>query len=405
MEGSASDILMARQPIFDKKLNVVAYELLYRSSGTQNFAHILDGNQATSEVLVSNFTSIFDNGNQHSVPAFINLTEDMISSQKLPSLDHEKIVLEVLESVQVTDEIINSLKNFAAAGYRIALDDFEYNPVYDPLLEIAHIVKVDLTLTRNAALASLVKQLKPFKVTLLAEKVETEEEFNYCAALGFRLFQGYFLSRPKIIEGRKISGNELVLLELLSALDNPKTSPGTLEKIIIRDPSLTFKLLRIVNSSRYALTKRIESLSQAIVLIGFDEIKKWTLLISLSSHSNQPSELTRQVLTASHMCESIAAHTPAVNASSAFLVGMLSRLHIVLSISEEELLQRLPMSDEIATALTHRSGVLGAILQNTEDYMAGKWDEMDADLNYALYADTYTESLQWSQETMSLMGR
>lgn len=402
MDAPSTDILMARQPIFDREMRVVAYELLYRSSGT-NAAQIFDGNQATSDVLVSNFTSIFDNGTQRSVPAFINLTEDIISSNKLPSLDNKQVVLEVLEDVEVTEAVVESIKNLAAAGYRIALDDFEYTPAHDPLLHLAQIVKVDLTITRGDDLVKLVQQLRPFKVALLAEKIETKEEFRQCIDLGFKLFQGYFLSRPQIIEGRKIADNEIVLLELMSALDDPRATPEMLEKIIIRDPNLTLKLLRIVNSSRYALVNKIESLSQAIVMIGLNEIKKWTALISLSNNSNKPSELTRQTLITSHMCELIAEQTPGVNASSAFLVGMLSNLHVVLDISKEELMERLPMSDEITSALTERAGPLGGILRNSENYMNAKWEELDGVIDCHLYVTAYNESVSWASETMQLM--
>lgn len=404
MEEQPNEILMARQPIFDKDLRVVAHELLYRSSGERNVANVFDGNQATCDVLVNNFTSIFDKGCQRTVPVFINLTEDLISGNKLPALDNKKVVLEVLEDVEVTEQVVDAVRHLAKAGYRIALDDFEYTPAHDPLLHLAHIVKVDLTITRGDDLIQLVKQLRPFKVALLAEKIETDEEFQQCLSLGFKLFQGYFLSRPQVVEGRKISDNELVLLELISALDDPQTTPETLESIIARDPNLTLKLLRIVNSSRYTLVQRIESLAQAIVLIGFAEIKKWATLISLSSGSSTPSELTLQTLTVSHMCEYIAEREPGSNSSSAFLVGMLSTVHTVLGISKEELLERLPMSEEITGALTDRTGSLGMILHNSENYMAAQWDDMLPNSDILLYREAYEASALWASESIGLMN-
>jgi len=313
-------------------------------------------------------------------------------------------VLEVLEDVEVTEQVVDAVRHLAKAGYRIALDDFEYTPAHDPLLHLAHIVKVDLTITRGDDLIQLVKQLRPFKVALLAEKIETDEEFQQCLSLGFKLFQGYFLSRPQVVEGRKISDNELVLLELISALDDPQTTPETLESIIARDPNLTLKLLRIVNSSRYTLVQRIESLAQAIVLIGFAEIKKWATLISLSSGSSTPSELTLQTLTVSHMCEYIAEREPGSNSSSAFLVGMLSTVHTVLGISKEELLERLPMSEEITGALTDRTGSLGMILHNSENYMAAQWDDMLPNSDILLYREAYEASALWASESIGLMN-
>lgn len=404
MEEQPNEILMARQPIFDKDLRVVAHELLYRSSGERNVANVFDGNQATCDVLVNNFTSIFDKGCQRAAPVFINLTEDLISGNKLPALDNKKVVLEVLEDVEVTEQVVEAVRHLAKAGYRIALDDFEYTPAHDPLLHLAHIVKVDLTITRGDDLVNLVHQLRPFKVALLAEKIETDEEFQQCLSLGFKLFQGYFLSRPQVVEGRKISDNELVLLELINALEDPQSTPEILESIIARDPNLTLKLLRIVNSSRYTLVQRIESLAQAIVLIGFAEIKKWATLISLSSGSSTPSELTLQTLTVSHMCEYIAHREPGSNASSAFLVGMLSTVHTVLGISKEELLERLPMSEEITDALTDRTGSLGMILHNSENYMAAQWDDMLPNSDILLYREAYEASALWASEAIGLMN-
>jgi len=400
MEDTSTDILMARQPIFDRELRVVAHELLYRSSTSLTAANVFDGNQATCDVLINHFTSIFDRGNQRQVPVFINLTEDLISGNSLPALDNKQVVLEVLEDVEVTPEVINAVRHLASAGYRIALDDFEYSPAHDPLLHLAHIVKVDLTITRGDDLVTLVNQLQPFKVALLAEKIETEEEFQTCVDLGFRLFQGYFLSRPQVIEGRKISDNELVLIELLAALDDPSTSPEHLEGIIARDPNLTLKLLRIVNSSRYALVQKVGSLAQAIVMIGFAEIKKWATLISLSSNSNKPSELTLQTLTTAYMCEMIAQRSNGINSSSAFLVGMLSTVHAMLGISKEELLERLPMSDDIVAALTDRSGVLGHVLFNTERYMIGEWDKLSQDIDLSLYREAYESSAMQATESL-----
>ena len=405
MEDTSTDILMARQPIFDRELRVVAHELLYRSPGNRTAANVLDGNQATCDVLINNFTSIFDRGNQQPVPVFINLTEDLLSGNRLPTLDSKQVVLEILEDVAITDEVITAVRHLVSAGYRIALDDFEYSPAHDPLLHLAHIVKIDLTITHRKDLATLVKQLQPFKVLLLAEKIETEAEFQACVDLGFKLFQGYFLSRPQVVEGRKISDNEMVLIELLAALDDPSASPHHLEGIILRDPNLTLKLLRIVNSSQFALVNKVQSLAQAIMMIGFVEIKKWATLISLSSNSNKPSELTLQTLTTAYMCEAVAQRSVGINASSAFLVGMLSTVHAMLGISKEELLERLPMSDDIVAALTDRSGTLGHILINAERYMAAEWDTISPDIDLSLYRDAYEDgAIQATKNLQKVSG-
>ncbi|MGB0734160.1 MAG: EAL and HDOD domain-containing protein, partial [Pontibacterium sp.] len=336
---SPNDILMARQPIYDCHLNVVAYELLYRSSSSNSSGEgnaEFDGNIATSAVLESNFTSIYDRGEDRVLPAFVNLTEEMLSSNTLPNFDRNLVVWEVLEDVEVTQGVVDSIRRYRDAGYRVALDDFEYAPKFDTLLEMANIVKVDLTLTSGKALNELVATLKPFRVTLLAEKIETQKEFETCVALGFKLFQGYFLSRPKIIEGKKLEGNQLTFIEILSELDNPHASPESLEAIVLRDPELTLKMLRIVNSSQYSLAKKIDRLAQAIGLIGLDEVRKWVTLLSMSSQPERSSELNREVLITAHMCELIANNSDHLSPKTAFLAGMLSNLDVMLGVPKSK---------------------------------------------------------------------
>jgi len=402
MENTLSDVLMARQPIFDRRLNVVAYELLYRSN-KQNVANVFDGNQATSDVLINSFTSIFDAGDIKTLPAFLNLPESFIKDDRLPAFPKELLVLEVLEDVAVTEETIAGVKRFVDAGYRVALDDFEYSPEYDPLLDMAHIVKIDLTQTKGQTLVQHVKKLQDFNVTLLAEKVETHEEFQLCMALGFKLFQGYFLSKPTIVEGRKLSGNEMVVVQLLAALEQPEISPQELEQIITRDPNLTFKLLKIVNSSLYALSSEIESISQAIVTLGLTEIKKWVTLISLSGNSGKPTELTRQILQTGRMCESVARQSNGIAPSTAFMTGLLSMMGAMLDITETEIFEQITVSDEIESAVRLQQGAAGQLLSNVKHYINGEFSAISDGPELDIYRCAYNDALEWAEESLQMM--
>ncbi|WP_027856045.1 EAL and HDOD domain-containing protein [Marinobacterium jannaschii] len=402
MENALSDVLMARQPIFDRRLNVVAYELLYRSN-KQNVANVFDGNKATSDVLINSFTSIFDAGDIKTLPAFLNLPESFVKDDRLPAFPKELLVLEVLEDVEVNEETIAGVKRFVDAGYRVALDDFIYSPEYDPLLDMAHIVKIDLTQTKGPTLIQHVKKLQDYNVTLLAEKVETHEEFQLCMALGFKLFQGYFLSKPTIVEGRKLSGNEMVVVQLLAALENPDISPDELQQIITRDPNLTFKLLKIVNSSLYALANEIESISQAIVTLGLSEIKKWVTLISLSGNNSKPTELTRQILQTGRMCESVARQGNVVTPSTAFMTGLLSMMGAMLDITETEIFEQIAVSEEIEQAVRHQNGPAGALLCNVRHYINGEFGLMSEDENQDIYRSAYSDALEWAEESLQMM--
>ena len=409
MTQSNDEILMARQPIYDKDLNVVAYELLYRCAKGRGPGSMFDGNRATSQILVSNFTSIFERGDVVSVPAFVNLTEDLLTFDNIPGLPNDQVVLEVLEDVAATDEVVSSVARLAKAGYRIALDDYEHHPSFEPLLELADIVKVDLTLTKGEELTRLVDTLAPFKVKLLAEKIETFEEFEETKALGFSLFQGYFLSKPTNIKGRKLKNNATVLTQLLSALEDPKTMPEDIERIIVQDPALSFKLLRIVNSSYYGLSREISSLAQAVVLIGLNDIKKWSTLISMSDSSQKPSDISRQALLISAMCESVAKETRLAQPGTAFLTGLLSMLHLLLDTDKNELLSSVSLSEEILFAIQQYQGALGDVLYACEAYVAGNWEAVESSIaaNKAIeerqLIEGYQNAIEWSQEAMSLM--
>ncbi|MBQ0757890.1 MAG: EAL domain-containing protein, partial [Amphritea sp.] len=199
---SDSQVLMARQPIFDRSQRVVAYELLYRDE--QDTEHALfRGTGATREVILNSYTSISDQGSLKRVPAFINLTRDLLISDDFPELPRKNIVIEILEDIKIDRELIIAVHRLAKSGYRIALDDFIYKPEAVPLLKLAHIVKVNVKDLNFDEVAEQVRLITPFKVTLLAEKIETVEMLEECNKLGFKLFQGHFLSKPKLVKGKK----------------------------------------------------------------------------------------------------------------------------------------------------------------------------------------------------------
>jgi EAL and modified HD-GYP domain-containing signal transduction protein len=198
----SSQVLMARQPIFDSQQKVVAYELLYRTEDAQEHA-LFSGSEATSEVLLNAFTSISDSGEQKRVPAFINLPRDLLVGKNLPEFSKKHIVLEILEDIEPDQEVIDAVKALHAEGYRMALDDFVYSPKFDEILKYCKIVKVDVMEHSSEELSKQVEHLKKQKVTLLAEKIENYEKLEECVDLGFKLFQGHFLSKPKLIKGKK----------------------------------------------------------------------------------------------------------------------------------------------------------------------------------------------------------
>ena len=397
-----SQVLMARQPIFDRNQKVVAYELLYRTEDAQGHA-LFSNSEATSEVILNAYTSISDSGELKRVPAFINLTRDILVGQQLPEVSKKHIVLEILEDIEPDEDVIKAVTKLHAEGYRIAMDDFVYDPKYDALLKLAHIVKVDVLDLGMEEVSKQVKELKKHKVTLLAEKIETHEQLEACVDLGFKLFQGHFLSKPKVVKGKKIQGSQVALMQLIQELQSSQATPEKLEELIIRDPALTYKLLRIVNSAGYSLVRQVESVAEAIVLLGLEQVKKWATLIAMSSNQEKPEELSRSLLIRGRMCEEIAQAQKLNNYGSYFMAGMMSGLHALLDIERESMLEQVPLGDDIKNAVSLGQGEIGQVLRNVVNYENGDWDLLPSDLDGTLYETAYKASLEWTQESMQAM--
>lgn len=408
MESNSNDgqILLARQPIFDKNLKVVACELLYRDELSGNSAIFADdgGSSATSAVVLNVYTSISQCGEIKHLPAFINLTRELIINGYLPKLPKDRVVLEILEDVEVDDQLIEAISQLAKQGYRIALDDFVYSPEYDPLLEIAHIVKVDVFDLNIEQVRDQIELLKPFNVTLLAEKIETHEMMNACIDLGFKLFQGYFLCKPQIVKGKKLESSHYALMKLIQELQNSKTTPARLEELIITDPVLSYRLLRIVNSASHTLVRQVNSISEAVVLLGLTQVRKWATLIAMTSANNKPDELYRIVLLRGRMCEIVAEQLSMSNTAAYFMAGMLSGLDALLDIDKTSLLSEIPLDDEIKAAIYSGDGIMGDVLNNVLNYEQGAWALLPSDLNTQIYDDAYRESLLWTQDAMQSLS-
>lgn len=398
-----SQVLMARQPIFDHKQRVVAYELLYRKEDAAE-ASFLDGSSAISEVLLNAFTSISDAGSVRKVPAFINLTYDIVVEGNIPELPRKEVVFELLEDVVVDEAFVNGVRNLVDQGYRIALDDFTYTPDYDPLLEMAQIVKLDVMQHNHAELVEQIKHIRPFKVTLLAEKIETHEKLEECVELGFKLFQGHFLSKPKVVKGRKVSTSQVALMRLLQELQKSSATPEVLEALIIQDPVLTYKLLRIVNSAANSLVRKVESVSEAIVLLGIPQVKKWATLIAMSANTEKPEELSRQLLIRGRMSEQVAERHKRPNAPSYFMAGMMSGLDALLDLERSMMLEQVPLGDDIKQAISDGSGEIGEVLKNVIHYEAGDWDLLPMNFDGDVYEASYREAVLWTKEAMQALA-
>jgi len=371
------EVYLARQPIFSKNKKVYGYELLFRGGMSNAFPDI-DGNTATSKLISNSFLSIGIERITGRKPAFINFTEDLLIKRIPLLLPKERVFVEVLEDVEPTEEVINACREITQKGFRIALDDFFYRAELEPLIALADTIKFDLRLTLIDELAEDVEKLSKHNVNLLAEKVETYEEFSRAVGIGFTLFQGYFFSKPEMIAGRDVSSSQMNLLEIMAEANKEDVSFGRLEEVIERDVSISYKLLRYINSVYFRRVNEISSIRQAIVLLGEKEIRRFLSLIAMAQlASGKPDELIRTSIIRAKFCELLGkASDVRIDSSELFTLGLFSLIDAVMDDSMEDLMGKIPLSEKIKQALVSGKGKISHYLKLAVSYEKGEWESV-----------------------------
>lgn len=396
-----TQVLVGRQPIYNQKLDVVAYELLYRDANNEDSAEFHDADQATTEVIINTFLEIGLQNITGQLPAYINLTRSYLLGEKTLPIQKDQIVLEVLENVEIDSQLVDSLRELSKQGYTIALDDYLYQEHHDELIKIADIIKIDVLSLSQDDIKHQVDILKKHDVTLLAEKIETQDIFEFCKSSGFDLYQGFFLSKPKTISGQQISTNRLPILRLMSMLYDENVEISDLENIINQDVSLSYRLLRYINSSFYGLRIKIESVNHALVLLGIIKIRHWISLICLTRIEDKPSYIITTALVRSRMCELLAEASGDRNSNSYFTVGLFSSLDALLDMTMEKILATMPLSEAIVQALLNGDGIMGAALNCTLQYERGNWEAVSfCELDISTIKDCYLQSIKWARDVM-----
>jgi EAL and modified HD-GYP domain-containing signal transduction protein len=399
-----SGILLARQPIFDAKLEVAAYELLHRSIDP-DVSSVVDGNEASSRVLLTAFGAVGISALTHGKPAFINFTEHLVINP--PPLDPAHLIIEVLEDVEPTPALLEGLHRLRAQGFRIALDDFEFRPGIEQLVELADIVKLDVLSLGDAGMRNQVRMLRNYPVKLLAEKIETWEVYNHCCDLGCVLFQGYFLARPQPVRGKRLVVGRHTLLKLMAEIAKPDVSPAVLAGTIATDPILSFNLVRFVNSPLYRRQRPIESLRDAVVHLGMDRVRGWCYLLLMAKIDGKPRELTRIAMGRARFCELLGVHIDSSAGPRCFILGMLSVLDAFFDQPLAVLLEELSLSDDLSAALLRHEGTLGAMLRAAIAYEGGDWDAVPwadlaaAGIGAAAVEQHYLDSVAWVDEALA----
>jgi EAL and modified HD-GYP domain-containing signal transduction protein len=379
------EIFIGRQPILDREQQLYAYELLFRR-GTQNSADVTDDLAATATVLSHVFSELGLEAALGPYLGFVNLDARMLASDAIELLPKDKFVLEVLETVDITPDVIKRCRELKDKGFTLALDDFvTFEERHRPLLDLADIVKVDLMGMDASALQRTVAALRPWKVKLLAEKVDDEAQVKACRELGFELFQGYYFARPTVIAGKKLSQSEMSLIRLLGLILDDAETPQ-LEGIFKQEPGLTMNLMRLTNSAASGLRQKITSLRHAITVLGRRQLQRWLqLLLYTNPAGGGANPLLQLAATRGRFLELLAGDLMGASRDfedRAFMTGIMSLMPALLHVPIGEVIATLNVDPEVREALESRAGVLGRMLQ-----LAEKQEEGDMDACHALVVE------------------
>lgn len=359
---------LARQPIVDGHNNLVAYELLFRHSAHARNARISDDLSAGVNVISNALCNMGTDWLLKGKLAFINMEVPMLMSDFSTLLPPDKVVIEILETVQVTPDLLARLEELKAAGFRFALDDFRYHPSSEPLLPLASYIKVDVLAHMPQEVMDTVKAARRHEtVQLVAEKVETHEQFKQYKALGFDFFQGFFFAHPENLTTKVFNPSQATVLELMEKVRS-ESEVQEIETAFKRDVALTFKLLRYINSAGFGLSCEVQSIRHAVTILGYKPLYKWlTLLLVTASASQMAPALTRTAITRGRLCELLGQHILSKSdRDNLFITGVFSLLDALLEMPMPDLLDRLLLPETIADALLDRSGLYGPILALTE---------------------------------------
>lgn len=399
-----NDVLCARQPIFSKSHKIFGYELLYRSKNSADKARFSDGDVATSELLLNACGSINEDEALSKYPLFFNVTRNLLLSDSFFPVKKNTAIIEILEDMPVDETLTNRIYKLKRLGYQFALDDYCFADKFAPLVPFVKFIKVDLLHSDIEQHLKTIQHFKEAGKILVAEKVETIEMFERCKALGFDLFQGYYLERPQIVEGRKINANVNLALTIINELQKQDVSFDDLSYLVSKDPKLSYQLLRILNSPAQGLKREVSSLKQAVVFLGVAALKKWVILISLLQNSDVPDAFFTILLTRARTCELLARAIELKDADSYFTMGLFSGLDRVLSMDMKNVVKHLILPQELQNALLERAGFMGDILSKVIMLEHAKWDYLNKKCGWAqaeLLSRLMEEARAWTEELLS----
>ena len=402
------ETFVARQPIFTQQKEVHAYELLFRSSLENVFGDI-DGDQASAKVLVDGVMGMGMATLTGGKTAFVNFTQDLLLKDVAMLFPKEHVVVELLETVEPEESVVEACRRLKLQGYRLALDDFIFDAKFEPLIALADIIKVDFLLSGPEERRGLLGLIRNKSVEFLAEKVETAAEFDEAVELGYTYFQGYFFSKPEVLSRKEIPAFKFAYLQLIQAVRESDVDFSEIEGIVKGDVALTYKLLRYINTTGRGLVKYVESIRYSLTLLGQENLRRLFALVILSTVTeDNPKELMLHSLIRASACESLACSVGMESRKfDFFLMGMFSSIDTVLGLPMEEAVTHVPLTDDARAALLGEGGPLQLPLETVLAYQRGNWESFSSlmaelDLPESEFPALFQSAVTWADQTVQI---
>ena len=367
-------VFVARQAIFNRKQNVVAYELLFRNSAENFFPDIEEG-QATARLIMENQLNLGTRHITSGKTALINIGPDSLKHNLCDFLPCKDVVIELLETIEPTDDNYQLCRELFHKNYKLALDDFVYNEQWERFLKFIKLVKFDIAQTPLSDIAEIVEKLKQHKkIKILAEKIETQADYHQAHKMGFDYFQGYFFAKPTMHEQQDIDYNYALVVAIYAQVMKPSPDIKQISVLFEADAALEYKLMRLINSGVFPIQSKISSIKQALVYLGHERLKKFvSLIVTAHTAGKKPAELMQVCVVRARFCELIAKQVSKSLAGEAFLTGLFSLLDAILDQPMSLLVEKLPFPDDIKAALLNEKNTLYYILNVVQAYETGSW--------------------------------
>ncbi|HUA07476.1 MAG TPA: HDOD domain-containing protein [Solirubrobacteraceae bacterium] len=393
------DAFVARQPIFNPKLEVVGYELLFRGEGyATDAAAFANAESATATVVLNALTELDLGRLVGNRTAWVNVSREFVVGGLAHVVPSHLVGLEIPETEQFDEEMVGTLRDLKHEGYKLALDDFRYRPGSEALLELFDVVKLNVNELGRDRFGELVERLKPYEGKLIAEKLSTQADHEFAVEAGCDLFQGYFFCRPAVACTRGIAANRLALLQVAAVLNDPAVELEQIEQLIAHDVALSFRLLRYVNSAFFGLRGDVRSIGQALALLGLDNIRRWATLSVLASIDDKPTELTLTALTRARFSELAGEPLGIAGAPELFTLGLFSVLDAMMDAPMIDVIESLPLATEMREALVAHKGKRGLLLESVTALETGEVNDLPPIVDRA--GELYLESMMWANSAV-----